>query len=176
MCTTRCAPTSSCPPATRFRNEKICPHPSWPPETAQEKWIGCPRRFSLRFAPCLHPQTRPAAQSSANDIARRGARGACKMRKRGKESFRVCAAHQAVHSVLRSPANSLSSLAVVAAAKATGWCGRGRRHAHHERHRHFLCSKAVRILSGDIWAGSTWFLFSLINISTIGLVPSESTG
>ena len=153
----------------------MSPDPSRPPEMPKERWTRCRRRLPLRFAPCLHPQTGPAAQSSANDIARRGARGACKMRKRGKESFRVCAAHQAVHSVLRSPANSLSSLAVVAAAKATGWCGCGRRHAHHEQHRHFLCSKAVRILSGDIRAGSTRFLFSLINISTIGPVPSEST-
>ena len=97
------------------------------------------------------------------------------MRKWGKECARVCAPHQVVHSFFRSPAGILSSLAVMAAAKATGWCGRGRRHAHHERHRHFLYSKAVRILSGDIRAGSTQFLFSLINISTIGPVPSEST-
>ena len=176
MCTTRCPPRSSCPPATRFRREKVSPDPSRPPEIPKERWARCPRRLPLRFAPCLHPQTGPAAQSSANDIARRGARGTCKMRKRGKESFRVCAAHQAVHSVLRSPAGSLSSLAIMAAAKATGWCGRGRRHAHHERHRHFLCSKAVRILTGDIRTGGTRFLFSRINISTIGPVPSESTG
>ena len=176
MCTTRCPPRSSCPPATRFRREKVPPDPSRPPEIPKERWARCPRRLSLRFAPCLHPQTGPAAQSSANDIARRGARGACKMRKRGKESFRVCAAHQAVHSVLRSPAGSLSSLAVMAAAKATGWCGRGRRHAHHERRRHFLWSKAVRILSGDRRSGSARFLFSRINISTIDPVPSGSTG
>ena len=144
MCTTRCAPTSSCPPATRFRNEKVRPHPSRPPETAQDKWIGCPRRFYLRFAPCPHPQTAPAAHSSANDIAKRGARGAGKMRKRGKESFRVCAAHQVFPSILRSPARALSSLAVMAAVEATGWRGCGHCHAHHEQHHHFLCSKAVQ--------------------------------
>ena len=176
MCTTRCSPTSSCPPATRFRREKARPHPSRPLETSKERWTRCPRGLCLHFGPCLHPKTGPVAPSSTNDILTRGQEGAGKRGKWGKESAGVCAPHQAVHSVLRSPANSLSSLAVVAAAKATGWCGRGRRHAHHERHRHFLCSKAVRILSGDIRAGSTWFLFSLINISTIGLVPSESTG
>ena len=176
MCTTRCSPTSSCPPATRFRREKVSPDPSRPPEMPKERWTRCPRRLPLRFAPCPHPQTAPAAHSSANDIARRGARGAGKMRKWGKECARVCAPHQVVPSFFRSPAGILSSLAVMTAAKATGWCGRGRRHAHHERHRHFLCSKAVRILTGDIRAGSTRFLFSRINISTIGLVPSESTG
>ena len=176
MCTTRCSPKSSCPPATRFRNEKNRPHPSRPPETAKDRWTRCPKRLSLHIAPCLHPQTGHVAQSSTNDISTRGQERAGKMRKWGKECARVCAPHQVVPSFFRSPAGILSSLAVMAAAKATGWCGRGRRHAHHERHRHFLCSKVVRILSGDIWAGSTRFLFSRINISTIGPVPSESTG
>ena len=175
-CTTRCRATSSCPPATRFRREKARPHPSRPLETSKERWTRCPRGLCLHFAPCPHLQTGHEAQSSANDISTRGSRGAGKRGKWGKESAGVCAPHQAVHSVLRIPAGALISSSVMEAAKATGWCGRGRRHAHHERHRHFLCSKAVRILSGDIWAGSTQFLFSRINISTIGPVPSESTG
>jgi hypothetical protein len=176
VCTTRCPPRSSCPPATRIRNEKVRPHPSRPPETAQDRWTGCPRGFCLHFGPCLHPQTGPVAQSSTNDILTRGQEGAGKRGKWGKESAGVCASHHAVHSVLRIPAGALINSSVMAAAKATGWCGRGRRHAHHERRRHFLWSKAVRILSGDRRSGSARFLFSLINISTIGPVPSESTG
>ena len=75
MCTTRCSPKSSCPPATRFRNEKNRPHPSRPPETAKDRWTRCPRRLSLHIAPCLHPQTGPVAQSSTNDISTRGQEG-----------------------------------------------------------------------------------------------------
>ena len=154
----------------------MSPDPSRPPEIAKERCTGSPRRVCLYFAPCPHLQTGHEAQSSANDISTtRGSRGAGKRGKWGKESAGVCAPHQAVHSVLRNPAGSLSSSSVMAVAKAAGWCGRGHRHAHHQRHRHFLCSKAVRILSGDIRAGSTRFLFPLINISTIGPVPSEST-
>ena len=56
------------------------------------------------------------------------------------------------------------------------WWGRGRRRLHHQRHRHFLWSKSIRILSGDRRSGSARFLFSRINISTIDPVPSGSTG
>ena len=73
----------------------------------------------------------PATQSSANDIARRGARGAGKMRKRGKESARVCEPHQPDPSVLRGGVGALISCPVMAAAIAAGWCGRGHRHLHH---------------------------------------------
>ena len=175
-CTTRCSPTSSCPPATRFRREKVSPDPSQPPEMPKERWTRCPRRLPLCFAPCPHPQTRPAAQSSANDISTRGSRGAGKRGKWGKESAGVCAPHQAVPSVLRSSVEASISYPVIAAAKAAGWWGRGRRRLHHQRHRHFLWSKSIRILSGDRRSGSARFLFSRINISTIDPVPSGSTG
>ena len=176
MCTTRCPPRSSCPPATRFRNEKNRPHPSRPPETAQDRWTGCPRGLCLHFGPCLHPKTGPVAPSSTNDILTRGQEGAGKRGKWGKESAGVCAPHQAVPSVLRSHVGASISYPVIAAAKAAGWWGRGRRRLHHQRHRHFLWSKAIRILSGDRRSGSAKFLFSRINISTIDPVPSGSTG
>ena len=51
-----------------------------------------------------------------------------------------------------------------------------RERLHHQRHRHFLWSKSIRILSGDRRSGSAWFLFSRINISTIDPVPSEVPG
>ena len=66
------------------------------------------------------------------------------MRKWGKESVGVCEPYQVVHSALRDPAYSLSSSSVMVAVVAARRCGRGHRLLHHQRHRHFLWSKAVR--------------------------------